>query len=51
MNITDIIVLSILLLIIVFAVIKMHKSKKKGKLCCSGCANCPFSNKCKKFKK
>ena len=51
MNITDIIALSILLLIIVFAVIKMRKSKKKGKSCCGGCKNCPFSNNCKKFKK
>ena len=51
MNITDIIVLAILLLTITFAVIKIYKSKKKGKPCRSGCKNCPFSDSCKKFKK
>lgn len=51
MNITDMTILVILFSGIAFAIFKMHKAKKIGKSCCNGCKNCPFSNKCKKFKK
>lgn len=46
MGFTDIIIIAVIACVIVLAIIKLVRDKKKGVMC-AGCIACPYSDDCK----